>query len=114
MVEQIPKQMIGQVHGELSVSRHGNIVVISAKDDIFRPFGVLILDLERGSLGSLLVAEGYRRKGVATALLKEAERIAKEAGLDRIQAGTHFENEVAHNLLRKLGYFEMTVAEKRL
>ncbi len=114
MIQQIPKQEIGEVHGELSVDRRGNIVVISAKDEEFRPFGILILDLERGFLSGLLVEEKYRRKGVASALIKKAEEIAKEAGLDRIQGATHPGNTLARNLSIKLGYFELIVGEKRL
>lgn len=50
---------------------------------------------------------GYRRKGVATALLQEAERVAKEQGCTRIEllVGST-DNPVAKRLYEKWGYVD--------
>ena len=110
----VTKQLIGDTIGELSVVRHNSTVVISAKDDMFRPYGIVILDLITGSLSGMLVEEQYRHKGVMAVLLGEAERIAREAGLDRIQASTHPDNHIVIDMLDNLGYFRLTTMEKRI
>lgn len=40
----------------------------------------------------LAVADRAKRRGIATALMREAERIAKEAGITLLRADTNFDN----------------------
>ena len=58
------------------------------------------------SLSNLCVSDKHRRKGVAAALCREAERFAKqELGFDEIYLRVEVENEAAKRLYeRKLGY----------
>lgn len=52
-----------------------------------------------------LTKEAYRRKGVATQLIKEAERLAKEKGFKKIgMAVGSTDNPDARRLYEKLGY----------
>jgi len=58
------------------------------------------------SLSNLCVSNKHRRKGVAAALCKEAERVAKqELGFDEMYLRVEVENDAAKSLYeRKLGY----------
>jgi len=58
------------------------------------------------SLSNLCVSDKHRRKGVAAALCKEAERVAKqELGFDEMYLRVEVENDAAKSLYeRKLGY----------
>jgi len=52
----------------------------------------------------VLVAERFRRRGVATALLHDAAEIARAAGLRRLVLHVHPSNEAALRLYDKLGF----------
>lgn len=53
---------------------------------------------------ALAVAEGLRRRGVATALLHEAERAARLAGASSLALDTGFENEAGQRLYEAFGF----------
>jgi GNAT superfamily N-acetyltransferase len=46
----------------------------------------------------------FRRKGVATILIREAEKTARKLGIKRIQSRVYTFNKPARELLMKLGY----------
>lgn len=48
----------------------------------------------------------YRQRGVATMLMKEMLKIAKEQGLYEVWVGADEGNEAAHNLYKKLNPYE--------
>jgi ribosomal protein S18 acetylase RimI-like enzyme len=52
----------------------------------------------------LFVAPGYRRKGIATALLDQAAIMAKQAGANRLQLETGTENTEARALYTSYGF----------
>jgi ribosomal protein S18 acetylase RimI-like enzyme len=54
----------------------------------------------------LKVHESRQRRGIGTALMEEAERIAAKAGKTRIALGVDPDNENAIRLYRRLGYRE--------
>jgi ribosomal protein S18 acetylase RimI-like enzyme len=53
---------------------------------------------------ALAIAAAHRRRGVARALLAEAERIAAEAGLDGVALDTGIENRAARALYEHAGF----------
>ena len=57
----------------------------------------------------LIVTVAYRRRGVASALMRAVEEWAKSAGARAIVLDTHVANEQARSLYRALGYREMGV-----
>jgi RimJ/RimL family protein N-acetyltransferase len=76
------------VVGRLSIARDGN------------PFSPHV-----GELG-LMVAEGERRRGIGTALMEEAVKWARGAGVTKLELHVFPHNEPAIALYRKLGFQE--------
>ena len=58
-------------------------------------------------IDSLATAEGFRRRGVARALLAEAERQARERGLRSLALDTWVENQAARALYGGAGFSEV-------
>lgn len=73
------------------VARHG------ARHDPAPPAQSLYVD-------SLATAEGFRRRGVAAALLEAAERDARERGLPALALDTRATNDGARALYERLGF----------
>ncbi len=61
-------------------------------------------DGRRGWINRLAVRPGYRRTGVATALIKEAERVLAKRGARVVAALVYSGNEPSLSLFSKLGY----------
>ncbi len=57
-----------------------------------------------GTVTDLIVHEGWRGKGIGQMLLKEAERLTKEAGLKRLMIGALIANERAERTYRQFGF----------
>jgi GNAT superfamily N-acetyltransferase len=62
----------------------------------------------------VFVLERRRRRGVATALMAHAERLAAARGHDRISIGHGTENVAAQRLYERLGYRDAGVPPKRV
>jgi ribosomal protein S18 acetylase RimI-like enzyme len=73
------------------VARHG------ARHSPTPPAGSLYID-------SLATAERFRRRGVAAALLEDAERVARERGLAAVSLDTRSSNSAARALYEARGY----------
>ena len=71
-----------------------------------RAAGLVSPNPPRGTLyvDALAVAPGFRRRGVATALLAAAEEAAAAAGLDGVALDTGLHNEPARSLYEAAGY----------
>lgn len=54
-----------------------------------------------------LTIDEYRRQGVATAIIQQAERLAKEKGCTSIGLEVGIHNPVAKRLYEKLGYVDL-------
>jgi ribosomal protein S18 acetylase RimI-like enzyme len=63
-------------------------------------------DGRKGWMNRLAVRPGWRRRGVATALLQEMERIFEERGILVICALIQDDNPISQRLFRKAGYEE--------
>jgi GNAT superfamily N-acetyltransferase len=57
-----------------------------------------------GTVTDLIVHEDWRGQGIGQALLKEAERLTKEAGLKRLLIGALAANERAERTYRAFGF----------
>lgn len=57
-----------------------------------------------GVLDNIAVLESWRRRGVGTALTREAERWAKSRGANWIELGVYDFNDSARAFYRRLGY----------
>jgi ribosomal protein S18 acetylase RimI-like enzyme len=62
-----------------------------------------------GYAEELIVTSAYRRRGVASALMRTLEAWAKNAGARAILLDTHVTNAEARSLYQALGYREMGV-----
>jgi len=64
------------------------------------------LSLEHGELKSMRTARAYLRKGVARALLRHMESVARAKGLKRLslETGSHAPFEAAHKLYASEGF----------
>lgn len=61
-------------------------------------------DGHRGWIYSVAVDEHYRRRGIATALIHEAERLLNEAGCPKVNLQVMPDNPGAVELYKSLGY----------
>ena len=68
------------------------------------PRGVVALNRRTEEVQCLIVDTPFRRKGIATALMKALEAQAKEIGITRVFATTALGNETAQAFFAKLGY----------
>lgn len=85
----------------------GAFWVIEAPDGSVVAFGgVLRVDDRTARLRRFRVAKAWRRRGLATRLLLEAERFCREHGHRTIVLGTSDRQPAAHALYRKHGYVE--------
>jgi GNAT superfamily N-acetyltransferase len=55
-------------------------------------------------LDDLYVLPEFRRKGVARSLIQRAEKLAREKGIERLQARVYSFNKEAQELLKSMGY----------
>ncbi len=66
--------------------------------------GILYID-------ELWVPEFYRRKGIATLLVKEVLEVAKGLDLWRVRLDVATSNDAARNLYKKVGFLEKSDAK---
>ena len=86
----------------------GAFWVIEAPDGVIAGYGgVLRVDERTARLRRFRVRERWRRQGLATRLLHEAECFCKEHGLLRVTLGTTDLQQPAQALYRKHGYAEI-------
>jgi GNAT superfamily N-acetyltransferase len=85
----------------------GAFWVIEAPDGEIAAYGaVMRVDDETARLRRFRVREGWRRQGLATRLLEEAERFCAGHGYRRITLGTTDQQQPAQALYLKHGYVE--------
>jgi ribosomal protein S18 acetylase RimI-like enzyme len=82
-------------------------VLESPEHEVIACGGVLKLDEGTARLRRFRVAQQWRRRGLATRLLLEAERFGRDHGLAHVTLGTTDEQRAAQALYRKHGYVEV-------
>ena len=60
--------------------------------------------LDEGEINIVAVKEKYRRKGVASALMKKEEDLLKKTGVEKLYLEVRESNAAAQSLYEKLGY----------
>ncbi|HEY3256251.1 MAG TPA: GNAT family N-acetyltransferase, partial [Polyangiaceae bacterium] len=61
-----------------------------------------------GVLDNIAVSQSWRRRGVGTALIHDAERWVRARGANWIELGVYEFNEDARSFYRALGYFPVS------
>ena len=89
-------------------------VLVDAREDA--AVGFLVLDVQllfhqEGNIGCIMamaVLDEWRGRGVGTALVREAERIARQAGCVKISVASGIHRTETHRFYRSLGFEEIT------
>lgn len=99
---------------EARMAGHGGIAVVAEVEGVVAGYlccaiveggPYLRADLRRGGhVETLVVGEAYRGRGIAGALLGEAERFTREQGLSSLGVGVLAGNEAAERLYRRFGF----------
>jgi ribosomal protein S18 acetylase RimI-like enzyme len=97
----------------LDTHRQGRSVYLVAWDDD-RPVGHAFLDLATPELQDVFVLPEERRRGVASALTAEAERLATEQGHPTLGLTVSETNDAARRLYERLGYADAGLPPKRV
>jgi ribosomal protein S18 acetylase RimI-like enzyme len=104
-----PEQANAFWEGSLAAADRGERIVLGAWDgDVLAGTVTLLLDLppnqpHRGEIAKMMTRRSHRRRGIATALMHEAERRAVERGRTLLVLDTASE-EGASGLYEKLGF----------
>jgi len=85
LVAEADRRIVGTVH----------LVVIPHLSPSCKPSGLL---------ESMVVDEAYRRKGVGAALLREVQRLAREAGCYKLALSSNLARRGAHRFYSRLGW----------
>ena len=90
-----PRQhlLVAEAHGRIVGTVH--LIVIPHLSRSCQPSGLL---------ESMVVDEAYRRKGVGAALLREAGRLAREAGCYKLALSSNLARRGAHRFYSRLGW----------
>ncbi len=91
---------------EMYVFPEGGIILCRAENDYVGCVGIRKLDDYTAEMKRLFVKSGWQRKGIATALLKEAENLAVECGYKAIRLDTLNTMTPAMNLYLCNGYIK--------
>lgn len=98
-------QRISSRQGRIVLALDGHVIVAAMGYSIDQDAAYVTDDVRRhGTVTDLVVHEEWRGKGIGQMLLREAERLTREAGLPRLFIGVLTANEKAEDLYRKFGF----------
>lgn len=97
----------------LDQHRRGRSVYLVAWEDE-QPIGHALLDWTGPELQDVYVTPDARRRGVASALTAEAERLAAERGHSALRLSVSETNEAARRLYERLGYLDAGLPPERV
>jgi ribosomal-protein-alanine N-acetyltransferase len=87
-----------------AIRDRGSNVVVALEQDVLIGFGVMAYADEMAHLNLLAVAPSARHRGVGSALLLWLERVARVAGIGRIELEARQDNAAALAFYRHHGY----------
>lgn len=105
------------------LERYSGRLLIAELDDEVAGYVSLFQTVPRGSpddadethalVSELCVLERFRGRGVGTALLAAAERLAIEAGATNLRLSVVFDNDGARRLYKRFGFEDITVLMRK-
>ena len=106
---QISYEKINDLYKKAKENKDIHILGYYIKNNLVGTVTLNILTLPSGkeaTIWDLAVKEEYRKLGIATKLMKQAEEIARTKEIKKIWLFSGFHRKCAHELYRKLGYDE--------
>ena len=90
-------------HYEMRENQYAHYIVAEDETGIVGFCGMWLV-IDAAQITNVAVVERMRGQKIGEALMQEAMRIAREAGMDVMSLEVRVTNEVAQNLYRKLGF----------
>ena len=87
-----------------AIRDHGTNVAVALERDVLLGFGIMAYADESAHLNLLAVNPAAQRRGVGSALLLWLERVARVAGLARIELEARLDNDAALAFYARHGY----------
>ncbi|WP_162559444.1 GNAT family N-acetyltransferase [Microvirga sp. 17 mud 1-3] len=98
-------QRLAGRQGRIVLAEADGIVVAAMGFSIDQDAAYVTDDVRRhGTVTDLIVHEEWRGRGIGRMLLEEAERLTREAGLQRLMIGALVANERAERTYREFGF----------
>lgn len=98
-------QRLSGRQGRIVLAQEGGIVIAAMGFSIDQDAAYVSEDVRRhGTVTDLIVQEEWRGRGIGQMLLREAERLTREAGLKRLMIGALVANERAEHTYRQFGF----------
>jgi len=98
------------------LTNYNTIGLVARTDSVIAGFIFTQIEIENnivfGHIITLNVSPSYRRKGIATKMLKETEEFLKQKGINEIHLEVREDNSVALKLYQKIGYQKIGRIEK--
>lgn len=96
------------LYEEIKINPNSNYIGLFIEDEIIAYIGYWFM-VDYFDIANLAVKEGYKNQGLASKLLLEIERLAKEAGVNNIFLEVSVHNEAAINLYLKHDYKKLKI-----
>jgi ribosomal protein S18 acetylase RimI-like enzyme len=98
-------QRLARRQGRIVLAEAGGVVIGAMGYSLDEDAAYVTDDVRRhGTVTDLIVHEEWRGRGIGQMLLREAERLTREAGLKRLVIGALVANEQAERTYRKFGF----------
>ncbi|MCB8822384.1 GNAT family N-acetyltransferase [Microvirga rosea] len=98
-------QRLSGRQGRVILAEDNGIVVAAMGFSIDQDAAYVTEDVRRhGTVTDLIVHEDWRGRGIGQMLLREAERLTRQAGLKRLMIGALVANERAERTYRQFGF----------
>ena len=90
-------------HYEMRENQYAYYILAEDETGIIGFCGMWLV-IDAAQITNVAVVESVRGKGIGEALMREAMRVSREAGMDFVSLEVRVTNMVAQNLYRKLGF----------
>ncbi len=96
------------LYEEIRINPNSNYIGLFIEDELVAYIGYWFM-VDYYDIANLAVKTEYKKQGLASKLLEEIERLAKEDGIENIFLEVSVHNEAAINLYLKHGYKKLKV-----